>query len=352
MNAKNDKPSRNRTQRRSYFGPILLISIGLVFLAKNLGIIPGEGWGTIWRLWPLLLIIGGLDDLVRREGVAWPILMIGIGVALLYNYFGPRSWISWTQVLQLWPILLIAVGIDVIFRGETGWRSLLGVILAVVLIGSAVFLAFQGADIQAEGLIIAEEFSSTVDEAELDLSLSVGEFLLDSESQTGMFISGNITPDTAIDDLDERGRSLSYQLESTKPSFFPYTAKWDLNLTSSLPLALLVNNSVGEMRLDLADLDLILVSSNQGVGRMVVALPDLIEEDVLLKQGVGVIEVEIPDNVRIAVDAMNGLSRVSFPDDFELEDGYYTSPGASRSNADLLIVVEQGVGLVTFQYGR
>jgi hypothetical protein len=352
MNNKNENLSRGRHQRKSYFGPILLITIGLVFLAKNLGLIPGEGWSTIWRLWPLLLIIGGLDDLFRREGVAWPILMIGIGAALLYYYFGPQSWISWTQVIQLWPILLIAVGIDVIFRGETGWRSVLGVILAVLLIGSAVLLAFQGVDIQTEYLQIEEGYSSAVDEAELDLSLSVGEFIVGSESQSGKLIIGNITPETAIDDLEERNKSLSYQLESTKPTFFPYTARWDLNLTSSLPLVLELNNSVGEMILDLADLDLISLSSNQGVGRMVVEFPSDIPEDVLLKQGVGVIAVDIPENVRIAVDALNGLSRVNFPDDFELDDGYYTSPGATPSNADLLITVEQGVGLVTFQYGR
>ena len=109
MVKENGKSRWNRPHRPSYFGPILLIAIGRVFLAKNIGLIPGEGWGTIWRLWPVLLIVAGMDDLFRREGVAWPILLIGVGVFLLVNYFGPQTCISWTRFIQLWPILLIAV---------------------------------------------------------------------------------------------------------------------------------------------------------------------------------------------------------------------------------------------------
>jgi len=352
MKNQQENTHRNGHHRRSYFGPILLITIGLMFLGRNLGLIPGEGWSTIWRLWPLLLIIGGLDDLIRREGVAWPILMIGAGVVLLYNYFGPQTWISWTQILQLWPILLIAVGIDIIFRGQTGWRSALGILLSVVLIGAAVGLAFQGFEIQAEYSEINQGYTLTDTEAELVLSLSVGELLLDSESQTGKLISGNITPEAAVDDLEDNGRKLSYSLQSIKPTFFPHTARWELGLTPELPLDLEVDNSVGEILLDLSGLDLTSLLVNQGVGRMVVELPVLVTDEILLKQGVGLIEVEIPEDVGIAVDAQNGLTRVKFPDDFELEDGYYMSPGTSRGSADLLIVVEQGIGLVTFHYKK
>lgn len=350
MKNENEKISRNRYHRKSFFGPILLITIGLVFLGKNIGLFPGEGWGTIWRLWPLLLIVGGLDDLFRREGVAWPVLMIGAGIVLLYNYFGPRAMISWTQIIQLWPILLIAVGIDVLFRGQSGWRSLVGVLLAIVLIGAAVLMALQGVEVQAEYIKIDERYSSSVEEAELDLSLVVGELVLGADSRNGKLIYGSITPGSVVDELKEIGTRISYQIESSKPAFFPHTARWELDLTPAIPLGLNIDNGVGEMLLDLTELELDSLYANQGVGRMVIDLPDTIVEKVLIKQGVGVIEVEVPEDTRIAVDAQNGLTRVRFPGNFELENGYYTTPGTSRTNAELLIVVEQGIGLVTFQY--
>ena len=352
MSNDNGRSKNIRYQRRSYFGPILLIVIGLVFLGMNIGIIPEEGWGTIWRLWPLLLIIGGLDDLFRREGIAWPILMITVGCALLYNYFGPRTWISWAQIIQLWPVLLIAVGIDVMFRGQSGWRSLIGVILTIVLIGAAGFLAFQGVQIQADFTTIDEVASSTTKSAEIDLSLAVGELILSDSSRGGKLISGQITPGSVIDEFDEKGGQTSYQLESTRPAFFPHTARWDLGVTSEIPLDIHVDSSIGEILLDLDELEMVGITANQGVGRIYVSFPTEIAEEVLIKQGVGIIEIELPDDVRIAVDAQNGLSRVKFPGDFELDDGYYSTPGTSKMNADLVIIVEQGVGLVTFRYAK
>jgi len=86
------------------------------------------------------------------------------------------------------------------------------------------------------------------------------------------------------------------------------------------------------------------------VGRMVVRLPAIESDQILIKQAIGTIQVQIPENRFVAVDAQNGLSKVSFPSDFELEDGFYVSPGANRSNADLFITVEQAIGLITFQY--
>ena len=85
---------------------------------------------------------------------------------------------------------------------------------------------------------------------------------------------------------------------------------------------------------------------------MVISLPKIESDEVLVKQAIGTIHVQIPDEIKVAVDAQNGLSKVEFPGDFELEDGYYVSPGASRSNADLFIVVEQAIGLITFEYIR
>ena len=352
MKNRNEHFKQSRYPRRSFFGPIMLIVIGLVFLGMNLGIIPGEGWGTIWRLWPLLLIIGGLDDLIRREGIAWPILMITVGCVLLYNYFGPQTWISWAQFIQLWPILLIAVGIDVMFRGQSGWKSLLGVLLTILLIGAAGFLAFQGVQIQADYTTIDEVISPTTKSAEIDLSLNVGELVLSDESRSGKLIYGQITPESVVFELDEKRGRVSYQLQSTRPTFFPHTARWDLGITADMPLDMQIDSSVGEMLIDLTDLDLDDVEVNQGVGRIYISFPGDIVEDVLIKQGVGIIEIELPEDFRIAVDAQNGLSRVKFPGDFELDDGYYSNPGTTKMNADLLIVVEQGVGLVTFRYAK
>ena len=342
-----------KRNRRSFFGPILLIIIGLLFLAYNLGFVPGEGWDTIWKLWPLLLIVAGLDDLIRREGIAWPILMIGAGTFLLLNYFGPQAWISWTQVVQLWPILLIAVGIDIMFKGESGWNILIGGVLSVILIGGAIWLASSGYRDTVDSSDIHETYSGIdISSSTIDLSLGLGELILSDTASKGVLIEGNITPGENDKKYVDSGVRLNYHLENNVPSIYPHTSRWELGLSKNIDHDLFVNNGAGEVFLALENLGLEDFEVNQGVGRMVVRLPGQSAEEVYIKQAVGLIQIVLPEDINVIVDAQNGLSKVDYPTGFELGDGYYGSPGASRDNADLIILVEQAIGLIKIQYAK
>ena len=46
------------------FWPILLIAVGVIFLLSNLGVLPFDA-SQIWRLWPLILVVIGLDVLLE-----------------------------------------------------------------------------------------------------------------------------------------------------------------------------------------------------------------------------------------------------------------------------------------------
>jgi hypothetical protein len=49
------------------FWPAALVTMGLIFLASNLGLLPAE----FWNLWPLMLIVVGLGGLVISDREDW-----------------------------------------------------------------------------------------------------------------------------------------------------------------------------------------------------------------------------------------------------------------------------------------
>jgi hypothetical protein len=65
---------------RSLSWPLILITIGLVFLLVNFGYIPGVTAIQLLNLWPLLLILAGVDIAIGRR---WPIAALGIDVAVI-----------------------------------------------------------------------------------------------------------------------------------------------------------------------------------------------------------------------------------------------------------------------------
>jgi cell wall-active antibiotic response 4TMS protein YvqF len=68
------------TARRSLSWPLILITIGLVFLLVNFGFIPGVTALSLLTLWPLLLILAGVDIAIGRR---WPVAALGIDVGVI-----------------------------------------------------------------------------------------------------------------------------------------------------------------------------------------------------------------------------------------------------------------------------
>lgn len=78
--------SENRPRRGLLF-PALLITLGVVFLLGNLGLIPPVSVRAIVSLWPLILIVIGIEMLLARQRPALALVLevvaMALGVALV-----------------------------------------------------------------------------------------------------------------------------------------------------------------------------------------------------------------------------------------------------------------------------
>ena len=68
-------------RRGGLAGPILLIGFGLLLLLSNLGYISGSIWNILLRMWPVILIVAGIDLLIGRRSVWGSVLLIAIILA-------------------------------------------------------------------------------------------------------------------------------------------------------------------------------------------------------------------------------------------------------------------------------
>jgi cell wall-active antibiotic response 4TMS protein YvqF len=50
------------------FIALFLLLVGVLFLLRNTGLLPGEAWGVVW---PLVLIALGAAMLFRKERAQW-----------------------------------------------------------------------------------------------------------------------------------------------------------------------------------------------------------------------------------------------------------------------------------------
>src|SRR5512139_2008739 len=177
-------------RNRSLFWPLTLIILGLVFLAYNLGMLSNDLWSTLINLWPLLLVLIGLDGLLGRGGIVWPSLMIGLGAIFLLNNFGYLVLDVWQVILSLWPVLLIAIGFDILIGRRSWFLSLVGVVVVLaILVGSIGLMSNQVYAMSGQEISYPVE---GVKQAEMDFNIPVGTMALEVTSEPDVLLAGTV----------------------------------------------------------------------------------------------------------------------------------------------------------------
>lgn len=74
------------------FWGVLLIVIGGLFLLNNLGIM-NVNWETVWRLWPMILVVWGLSIIVGKQRPPWyAVVLMILLVLFMIVAAGTSSW--------------------------------------------------------------------------------------------------------------------------------------------------------------------------------------------------------------------------------------------------------------------
>jgi predicted membrane protein len=109
---------RGNSHNHEVMGFIVLL-LGILFLLGNLGYFHVA---QIWQYWPVILIGVGIARIFDARGihsVLWGATVAGVGVIFLANNMGYLPWYLWGT---LWPVLLIFWGL-VILLGSFGRRG-------------------------------------------------------------------------------------------------------------------------------------------------------------------------------------------------------------------------------------
>jgi len=93
------------------FSGILLVIFGALFLADQMGALHFHEVFAMW--WPAILVLAGLLNLIERPASALgPLVMLTIGVALLLSNLHV---VKFESVWKLWPVILIIAGLNILF---------------------------------------------------------------------------------------------------------------------------------------------------------------------------------------------------------------------------------------------
>src|SRR5574340_105106 len=343
-----------KRNRRSVFWALVLIVIGVVLLLNTMQVLPGNFFDLILKLWPLLFIIGGLDNIVQGRGWVWAVISLGLGTMFLLANFDIISWSSLSLLLKLWPLLLVAWGLDLIFQGRSPAFTIIGVLLGVLIVLAVGWYAVSNTPQSRVGTTAASQPLDGATSAYVRISDPVGRLEVSGGASNDLLLEGTadlVANLTLAQDYNVKDGHGSLNISVAGSTIGPWATGfgeplWQMDLTDNVNLTLNSETAAGSQALDLTGLNIDQLTATVAVGSLDVTLDPQDALEGKLSNPIGQINITVPDGALVELTLDTAISTQNYPEGFtKLGDKIY-SPGATAGNARIRLTVEQPIGLI------
>ena len=347
--------------RRSLFFPLLILSAGIFLMLNNMGAIQGNVSNLLIRIWPVIFIAGGLDNLYQRNGYVGGVVSIGIGTVLLLNNLGYLTINAWDIALRLWPVLLIAWGLDLVVGKRKYWSAVIGITLGLALMAGIGWLALNQGVLTGERTgAEVQTFSQSLEKARsasVNLSTIAGLVQIADGAKPANLVEGR----TSVQGIDHKRE---YRVNRGDGSFtmkpgdgFSVTnitnsPEWDLHFNPDIPLSMVVSLVVGELDIDASPLEIESLDGRVTVGLLDVTLPEKGDFRGSLENVIGQIIIRVPPGTALTINSDVIITAVSYPEDFHRRGDLILSPGTENGSDGIYLHIDQVIGSFRVEYTK
>ncbi len=293
----------------------------------------------------------------RAHSLFWPILLVGIGITWLLVNLGIIPAFNPVQLLKLWPIILIVLGIDLILGRRYPWAGTLIGLLAVA--GIVTFLIMSpklGYEPAAQTK--SETFTEMVGDATSSkiyiesssapvkvYPLSGGDELVHAvithRSIFNFDVSGTSNRYVRMSETSDSSSWLSWDITADRLA-------WDIGLAEGIPTEFIFNGGSGKIDVDLSSIDLTSLRADLGSGASDFILPAAdAEYTAEIDSGSGSVGIDIQDGATLTLELSGGSGavNVSLPNNAEFEIEVFDDGSGSLSLPPGLLKVGGGTGI-------
>ncbi len=301
-----DRQTSRSTGRGTIVWGLLLIVAGLIWLLNNLGYLPGDFWRTLWRFWPVILILVGLEVALRgfSNRVAVPLLLLAV----------------------------VAVAAGVVVVAPT---------------------------LPPEGLV-ADSFRQemgALDQALIELEIDNGDMSIDGSVARGLLASGQLDHASSIaiqkEYAEAAGRG-TLKLFDRYEAFFAFFLgdrrnDWALQLSPDIPLDLRLTGDDSHLNLRLEGLDLRTLSGELDDCSGEVRLPatDGLQASLTLSDSALTVIVPPAVGARVMVELDDSQLEIDSSRFVQTNQGEYLSQDYEQAESRLDLTIEASDSTVT-----
>lgn len=297
---------------------------------------------------------------IGRGTIVWGLLLIAAGLIWLLNNLGYLPGDLWRTLWRFWPVLVILLGVEVALRGFSNRVAVPLLLLAVLAIGAGVVAVVPS--LPPEG-VVADSFQQemgTLDSALVELEMDNGNLSIEqSSTQQGLLASGRFNHASSVaiqkEYVEEAGRG-TLKLFDRYEAFFSFffgdrRNDWALLLNPDVPLDLELTGDDSHLDLRLEELDLRTLTGelDDCTGEVRLAARDGLQARLNLSDG-GLTVIVPPDmGARVMVELDDSRLEIDSSRFVPGEQGVYLSQDYDQAESKLELTIEASDSTVTIR---
>lgn len=249
----------------------------------------------------------------RHFSVAFPLVLISLGIAFLLVNLGVVHGVSWAQVFSLWPVLIILAGVDLLLRPRS---YLAAAVVDIAIIVAAFAYLLSGATVGPADLSYSVNIPRAgVTELGLTVNYGAGAFRLSGGGTDLVGVSSSAQDISRT--VEQSNTSATVVVSSdtnTVVGIGGRDRQWSVSIPSDVRTSMTLNLGAGDFDVDLSRVQLTRGTINAGASNLTVTLPKP-SGNVPLKisSGASSVTIVVPSGVAYSVSTTGVLHSVAGP---------------------------------------
>lgn len=278
--------------------PFILIVLGVVFILNNLGILPWEIWNNLWKFWPVILILFGVELLLGQSVsiktfIVLLILIFLIPIIITYNPFNKNPFA--TDKLEI--------------SQDLGSLTKARIVIDLPATKLALSSLASGSAKLIEGKI---EYSKAADRPTISEETNFGQSIF------------------TLNQVLQKGIPFVSSLKNTT----------NLSFTQSVPLEIVVKTGAAQGTINLEYLRADYLEVESKASNLKIIFGKEYSSRAIFKTSASNIEIEIPKEAAARIKIDSNVKNLSIDSRFKNKAGTYQTENFEKSFTRLDIVIE------------
>lgn len=250
------------------------------------------------------------------------VFLIILGVVFLLNNFGVLPWEIWQNIWKFWPILLILFGIEAILGRKSSPRSLVFLLILIFLIPLILILNPLTGNPLSNSKINLEKPLGNLTKASVNFELPSSNIKINSlEPNSGSSLKGVVSYSTILpkplltDEL--RFGQAKYTL-SQPEKYIPFLNNIgnsvDLNLSRLIPFEISIKSNTGVFNFNFTDLKIELLEIDSTAGQINITFPKASSSKAYIRTSASLITLTIPSESGSSIKTNSSLRSIKIDD--------------------------------------